>query len=103
MVNPILPGEVAQASRRALERVWSKRGWIEAPKGSKLPERWKPNRAVLVRDLLEAFPGEEHPPLRVKCRRGHGESLIDRTLLQSVLRQPTTNSQQIQLRSVRVR
>ena len=102
MVHPTLPGEIAQTSRKALERVHSKRGWIEAPEGSKAPDQWKPNRAVLVRDLLEAFPEEEHPPLRLKCRRGHGEAEVDRVRLLSTLQRSTTKSQQIQLSDVRV-
>jgi hypothetical protein len=102
IVHPTLPGQVAETSRRAFEKVNSKRGWVEAPEDSKPPEKWKPNRSVLIRDLLDFLPDEEHPPLMVKCRRGHGETEVDRARLMSLFQPAAARAQQIQLSSVRM-
>lgn len=69
----------------AFERVWGTRGWMLAPDDAPEPvRRWKPRRAVLVRDLIDVDdPDDSHPPLYACCvKRQHGGWIpVDRSRL----------------------
>jgi hypothetical protein len=102
MVHPELPGDVVESARSVFEKVWTKRGWKLAPPGSQAPATWRPNIGFVVQDLLKHLPEADHPTLRVKCRHGHGEAVVDRALLVSELERATRLPAEIPLHAVRV-
>lgn len=95
LVHPNLPdGENIVEVPIPSAEVLRKSGWIDAAEGTQAPTGETSLFVVRVRDLIDAEG--EHPPLRVKCR-GHGEELLDRTLLRRYVREATRSSTQITL------
>jgi hypothetical protein len=77
MRHPITGG-VSETTRGAFERVWQAKGWFMADP-SDLPPQWRPQRALLVRDLVDR---DDHPhvSLRVSCSV-HRAAVVDRQML----------------------
>lgn len=81
MRHPATRG-VTESTREAFEKVWQPEGWQEATRAElSAKQRWRPQRALQVRDLVnrEDLP---HVTLRVTCSR-HGAAMVDRALLLS--------------------
>lgn len=95
MVHPNLPGRVVETNTSSF-RVQAKSGWRAVPVELEPDKHFRPQPISLVRDLLD-YDSPSHPPLRVKCRRGHGESNLDRGKLLTLATEAETEKNQLNI------